>query len=257
MPIIDILLQLLIFIIPSLTLGYQLFLFRVGSKIREPEDDISKYPSLSIIVPTKGEKVEIIQGLIDNLDKIYWEKEKMEIIIVSDDDEKYFEVIKDSLRIPAELHVRLFRRERKLGFKSGALAYGYEKASGDLIVTLDVDARLRNDSLKRAYAHMLKFGCDAVTMNWIGYTRNNFSLLAKGLMVSTIIGDNSILTGRYKSNLKVFPVGCGTLYKRSAIQEIGPWDYRMIQDDLEIGTRLIKHGKRICSSDSPVFVEVP
>lgn len=47
------------------------------------------------------------------------------------------------------------------------------------------------------------------------------------------------------------------MFKRNAIEEVGPWDYNMIQDDLEIGARLINRGKRICSSDSTVFVEVP
>jgi cellulose synthase/poly-beta-1,6-N-acetylglucosamine synthase-like glycosyltransferase len=122
---------------------------------------------------------------------------------------------------------------------------------------LDVDARLNKDSLLRAYSHMLTYGCDAVTMNWVGYTNNQYSTLAKGIIVSTLVADYAILNGREKSGLKIFPVGCGTLFKRDAIEDVGPWDYTMVQDDLEIGSRLINKGKRICSSDSPVLVEVP
>ncbi len=217
----------------------------------------SELPLLSIIVPTKGEKIELIQGLLDNLAQIDWDKSKMEVIIVSDDNPEYFEEMKEKIIPPQGLEVRMYRREKKLGFKSGALAYGFEKSKGDLILTLDVDARVQKDSIKKAYLHMLQFGCDAVTMRWLGYSHNTYSLLAKGLMVSTIIADNSILRGRDRANLKVFPVGCGTMFKRNAIEEVGPWDYNMIQDDLEIGARLINKGKRICSSDSIVFVEVP
>ena len=250
--------QIIVFIIPSMILLYQYIFFRLGySRIDVININPKELPLLSIIVPTKGEKIELIQGLLDNLAEIDWDKSRMEVIIVSDDTPEYFEEMKEKIIPPQGLEVKMYRREKKLGFKSGALAYGFEKSNGDLILTLDVDARVKKDSIKKAYLHMLQYGCDAVTMKWIGYSHNNYSLLAKGVMVSTIIADNSILRGRDKANLKVFPVGCGTMFKRSAIEEVGPWDYNMIQDDLEIGARLINKGKRICSSDSIVFVEVP
>ncbi|MQL54560.1 glycosyltransferase [Acidianus ambivalens] len=250
--------QIIVFVIPSLILLYQYIFFKLGyNRIDVIDANPRDLPLLSIIVPTKGERPELIQGLLDNLAEVDWDKSKMEVIIVSDDSPEYFEEMKEKIIPPQGLEVRMYRRDKKLGFKSGALAYGFERSRGDLILTLDVDARVRKDSIKKAYLHMLQFGCDAVTMKWIGYSHNGYSLLAKGIMVSTIIADNSILRGRDRANLKVFPVGCGTMFKRSAIEEVGPWDYNMIQDDLEIGARLINRGKRICSSDSIVFVEVP
>jgi Glycosyltransferases, probably involved in cell wall biogenesis len=250
--------QTIVFVIPSLILLYQYIFFKLGyNRIDAINVNPKDLPLLSIIVPTKGERPELIQGLLDNLAEVDWNKSRMEVIIVSDDSPEYFEEMKEKIVPPQGLEVRMYRREKKLGFKSGALAYGFEKSGGDLILTLDVDARVKKDSIKKAYFHMLQFGCEAVTMKWIGYSHNGYSLLAKGIMVSTIIADNSILRGRDRANLKVFPVGCGTMFKKSAIEEVGPWDYNMIQDDLEIGARLINHGKRICSSDSIVFVEVP
>lgn len=254
----NIITQIIVFVIPSLILLYQYIFFKLGyNRIDVIDVNPKDLPLLSIIVPTKGERPELIQGLLNNLAEVDWDKSKMEVIIVSDDSPEYFEEMKEKIIPPQGLEVRMYRREKKLGFKSGALAYGFERSRGDLILTLDVDARVRKDSIKKAYLHMLQFNCDAVTMKWIGYSHNSYSLLAKGIMVSTIIADNSILRGRDRANLKVFPVGCGTMFKKSAIEEVGPWDYSMIQDDLEIGARLINRGKRICSSDSIVFVEVP
>ncbi|AWR94653.1 glycosyltransferase [Acidianus brierleyi] len=259
MSLFDTIVQLLVFIIPSLILLYQFIFFNIGRKRVYTEVNLKNVPFLSIIVPTKGENVGVIQGLLDNLSKVEWDKSKMEIIIVSDDSKEYFDKLVEALHFPEGLEVKLYNRlgHEKKGYKSGALAYGYEKSKGDLVITLDVDARLNKDSLLKAYSHMISYGCDAVTMNWIGYTTNQYSTLARGLIVSTLVADYSILNGREKSGLKIFPVGCGTLFKREAIESVGPWDYSMIQDDLEIGSRLINKGKRICSSDSPVLVEVP
>lgn len=252
--------QILIYLIPALVLFYQFIFAKIGFKTKYNfEENGTEFPFLSIIVPTKGESLETIEGLLENLMNVDWDKKKLEVIIVSDDDEKYYEQLLMLTKRFGELNVIAYRRKEneRLGYKSGALRYGFLKSRGDLILTLDVDARLAKDSLKKAYYQMLKFGCDAVTMKWVGYSRNTYSLLAKGIMVSTIIADSSILIGRDRAKLKVFPVGCGTMFKRSAIEEVGPWDYRMVQDDLEIGARLIYSGKRICSSDSVVFVEVP
>ncbi|WP_240931127.1 glycosyltransferase [Acidianus sulfidivorans] len=250
--------QILIFVIPSLLLLYQFIFARIG--FRDTyffNENKIEYPSLSIIVPTKGESIDTIQGLLDNLADVEWDKKKLEVIIVSDDDEDYFRKIVSTLKPPNGIEVKIYRREEKKGYKSGALHYGYLKSTGELVLTLDVDARLNKDSLKKAYLHMLKFGCDAVTMKWVGYSKNSYSFLAKGIMVSTMLADSAILIGRDRAKLKVFPVGCGTIFKRSAIESVGPWDYNMIQDDLEIGARLINKGKRICASNSVVYVEVP
>ncbi|MFP3205177.1 MAG: glycosyltransferase family 2 protein [Metallosphaera yellowstonensis] len=254
----ELMLQLAIFGVPSFLLIYQYIFFRAGVSLKEDlQLSVGELPKVSIIVPTKGERIENIQGLLDNINEVEWDKSKLEVIIVSDDSSSYYEEMLNHLKVPRDLKVKILRREKPIGYKSGALREGFEYSDGDLILTLDVDARLQKDSLLKAFRHMLKFGCDAVTMNWVGYTGNRYSTLAKALMVSTIIADISLLKGRDSKKMRIFPVGCGTMFKRTAIEEVGPWDPSMIQDDLEIGARLIHKGKRICASSSSVFVEVP
>ncbi|WP_181443809.1 MULTISPECIES: glycosyltransferase [Sulfolobaceae] len=256
----NILLNLAIFIIPSLVVWNQIIFYIYGKNDNLVNlvlhgNEIS-LPKLSIIVPTKGERIDVIQGLINNIYEAEWDKNKLEIIIVSDDDQAYFDKLLSTLVIPPGLDVKIYRREKKLGYKSGALAFGLQKSTGDLILTLDVDARIEKDSLIRAYYHMLNLGCDAITMEWHGYSNVSTSL-ARALMVSTLLTSRSILRGRYKLGLKVLPIGCGTIFKRSALEAVNGWDYTMIQDDYELGTRLINRGFRICASSSPVYVEVP
>ncbi|WP_061950519.1 glycosyltransferase family 2 protein [Acidiplasma cupricumulans] len=84
---------------------------------------------------------------------------------------------------------------------------------------------------------------DAVTMNWIGYG-NVESTTVNSLIISTYYTNTSIITGRDHAGMPVMPVGCGTLFKRDALNAVDSWDPEMIQDDLEIGTRLIHAGKK-------------
>ena len=257
--IIDLLIQFLIFLYPSLFVLYQLFLYKLasGNQPALVNSYFNDYPFLSIIVPTKGEKISVIQELIDNISQLEWDKKKMEVIIVSDDNEQYFKELISKLKIPDNLNVKLYLREKKQGYKSGALLYGYEKSKGDIILTMDVDSRLPKDALVKAYYKMITSNCDAVALQWVGYSKNTYSKLAKGIMASTWFASKALFEGKEKANLSVFPVGSGTLFKREALQTVGGWDYKLIQDDLEIGTRLVNKGKKICSSGVPIEIEVP
>ncbi|QIW24283.1 glycosyltransferase family 2 protein [Sulfolobus sp. S-194] len=252
------LLQFLIFLYPALFVIYQMFLYRIANNtINSDYMEVKNYPFLSIIVPTKGEKISVIQGLIKNISELIWDKDKMEVIIVSDDTEEYFNEIKRNLVIPEGLKVYLYRREKKLGYKSGALLYGYERSRGELVLTIDVDSRLQKDALIKAYSRMITNNCDAVALQWVGYSENTYSKLAKGIMASTFFASKALFEGKEKMHLTVFPVGSGTLFRRDALESVGGWDYKIIQDDLEIGTRLVYKNKKICSSGVPIYIEVP
>jgi len=255
----DLVIQFLIFLYPSLFVLYQLFLYKLasGNKPVTVHSHLNEYPFLSILVPTKGENISVIQELIDNISQLQWDKRKMEVIIISDDSEQYFNELKSKLKIPETLNVKLYRREKKQGYKSGALLYGYEKSKGDIILTMDVDSRLPKDALIKAYYKMTTSNCDAVALQWVGYSKNTYSKLAKGIMASTWFASKALFDGKEKANLSVFPVGSGTLFKREALQTVGGWDYKLVQDDLEIGTRLVNKGKKICSSGVPIEIEVP
>jgi cellulose synthase/poly-beta-1,6-N-acetylglucosamine synthase-like glycosyltransferase len=107
MSLFDTIVQILVFIIPSLILLYQFIFFNIGKRRVYSEISLKNVPFLSIIVPTKGENIDVIQGLLDNLSQVEWDKSKMEIIIVSDDNKEYFNKIVESLHFPEGLEVRL------------------------------------------------------------------------------------------------------------------------------------------------------
>lgn len=257
---INLIIQIMIFLYPSLFVLYQLFLYKLASQnvsdfnFGHPLDN---YPFISILVPTKGESISVLQELLYNISQLIWDKRKMEVIIISDDNEQYFNEIRLKLIVPEGLDVKLFRREKKLGYKSGALLYGYERSKGEIILTMDVDSRLPKDALIKAYSKMIMSNCDAVALQWVGYSKNTYSRLAKGIMATTWFASKALFNGKERANLSVFPVGSGTLFKREALEIVGAWDYKLIQDDLEIGSRLVNKGKKICSSGVPIEIEVP
>ena len=247
----------LIFLPTILLILAQLVYYYLGVNHKYKDLQVASMPSLSILVPTKGEKIETVQGLLENIDNAEWDKSKIEVIIISDDTEEYFKEMQQRVKIPENLKVIFYRRGiNKRGYKSGALHDGFKKSTGELILTMDVDARIYTDSIKKGYAQIMAENADAVTMNWIGYG-NVESTTVNSLIISTYYTNTSIITGRDHAGMPVMPVGCGTLFKRDALNAVDSWDPEMIQDDLEIGTRLIHAGKKIKSSDANIKIEVP
>ncbi|MFP3226838.1 MAG: glycosyltransferase family 2 protein [Sulfolobaceae archaeon] len=257
---ITLVLQVLLFVYPSFFVLYQIFLYELSKTNKSKSvNTYNSLPTLSIIVPTKGESIDVIQGLINNLNDLEWEKSRMEVIIVSDDDEGYFKRLKSELKVPKGLNVKLYRRreDERLGYKSGALLYGFKKSNGQLILTIDVDSRLDRDALVKAYNKLISSKCSAITFEWNGYSENKYSTLAKGLIASTLFASKALFSGKESVGLSVFPVGSGTLFKREVLEKLGGWDYRMIQDDLEIGSRMAYIGEEVCASNVPIYIEVP
>jgi cellulose synthase/poly-beta-1,6-N-acetylglucosamine synthase-like glycosyltransferase len=252
----ELLLSLLLFLPPSgLWAGQSIYYLR-GVKSRSQESALVTPRTLSIIVPIKGENPNTLNGLLRNLANINYPISNLEVVVISDDDPERFQRISEEIRAPQGLEVQLFRREERRGFKSAALAYGLRKVKGELVMTLDVDSRLPADSLQRALNKMEREECDAVTLTWVGYG-NSDSALSKGLAVSTKFGSVSLLLGRYASGMKVFPVGSGTIYRKSSLLLVGGWDPDVIQDDLDLGARMISKGLKVCASEAEVQVQVP
>ncbi|MGC9106027.1 MAG: glycosyltransferase [Thermoprotei archaeon] len=227
--------------------------FRVTYSLKKASAAKLLDPKVSIIVPTKGEDISTVLELVRLLNESRY-SDFFEIIIVSDDDEDYVEKLK--VELSGFRNVRVFRREVRRGYKACALQYGLERANGDYIVTLDVDSRLDPDDLIRAIELMEQEGCDAVTLRWRGYYKR-WSLTALGVLVTTSLVSRSLFLGRRGKNFAQFPVGSGTIFRASSLRKVGGWDCDVIQDDLEVGSRLMSEGMNICSSPYEIKVEVP
>jgi cellulose synthase/poly-beta-1,6-N-acetylglucosamine synthase-like glycosyltransferase len=227
--------------------------FKITYSVKEVAAVKAPDPKVSIIVPTKGEDISTIVELVKLLSSSRY-FDSFEIIIVSDDDEGYVEELRG--RLSEFDNVRVFRREVKRGYKACALQYGLERATGEYIATLDVDSRLDPDDIVRAIELMEREGCDAVTLRWKGYYKR-WSLTALGVLVTTALVSRSLFLGRKGKNFAQFPVGSGTIFRATSLRKVGGWDCDVIQDDLDIGSRLMSSGMSVCPTPFEIRVEVP
>ncbi len=115
---------------------------------------------ISLVIAAKNEE-ENINSLIDSLEKLDYQEENFEVILVDDNStDKTFLLIES--RIAGKKNYRLIKAEQKeFAGKKGALSIGITNAKNDFIVITDADCKPEFNWLK-AMASKLDAGFDFV-----------------------------------------------------------------------------------------------
>ncbi len=122
---------------------------RSGQNKREP----SKFPVVSILIATYNEKF-VIPKTLDAIATMSYPKEKLQVIVADDSNDETTEIIDQKTQ-----HLRdsgidstISRREKRLGFKSGALNEAARLVKGEYVLLLDADSIVTPEVLTRGLA---------------------------------------------------------------------------------------------------------
>lgn len=226
-------------------LGYWGSLRGPGEVGRAPLD----LPRASVVIPVKGEPAEILRATLRSCASLEWPRERLEILVVSDDPpEARGEILEAVEEISSTgLRARAVFRDAPVDGRAGALNEALGQASGEILLFLDVDTRPSPRILARAW-DMISMGCDAVVFRWRGYyiypTR-----LAKALSLATDFIVGVLYRGRGGYGLYQIPLGSGTVYRREVLLRVSGWERGVVQDDYWMGLKLAGLGARTCYCD--------
>ncbi len=213
---------------------------------------------LSIIIPIRKEPIDLLDEALHNI----WVLgiSPIEVVIVSDDPFEYIEKIKGVVQKWKNkgLNIQFIWRSFPRGFRTGALNDGLFVSKGKYVYVMDVDSRIDGLFFKKAISIMEQDEkVAAVVARWEG--KNQDTRLSEAISSSMKFVVDALYKGRSALGLPVFPVGTGTLFRASILKNVlNGWDEDRIQDDHEIGSRIMYHGYKIIYIDScKVLVEVP
>lgn len=243
--------QVLFYVIHSI---YYIKARKYASRISE--EDYEGF--VSFIIPVRKEPLEYIERAVEFISSLGLRD--YEVLVVSDDErgfaEKLFERASEWRRrgINAWIIWRSFPR----GFRTGALNVGLFASKGDFIYVLDVDTRFDKCLIGRAIGLLKRDPSVAyVVGRWEPLNLDARLSEAIGLTMKFLV--NAIYKGRSALGLPIFPLGTGTVFNARILRdELGGWDEDRIQDDMEIGARIMGRGLgAIYVDECRVFVEVP
>lgn len=235
-------------ILYSLSLGY-LFIFSLGQLHltwiylrRERPDKVAPptsrfQPAITIQLPVYNEKY-VVERLIEAVSKIEYPREKLEIQILDDSNDETSGIIYQKIEWlkKFDLNIRHLHREKRTGFKAGALADGLQSAKGDFIVIFDSDFIPQPDFLNKTLPWFSDPAIGAVQTRW-GHINKDYSLITQlqafGLDAHFSVEQSARNAAGSFIN---FNGTCG-VWRKDCILAAGGWSADTLTEDLDLSYR--------------------
>jgi biofilm PGA synthesis N-glycosyltransferase PgaC len=237
-----------ILIITSFRLGTWIILALIYN-LKEKSKNIDSFPLISLIVPAFNEE-KTIRKSIQSLLKLDYPN--YEIIMVDDgstdktlDEVKQFETSK----------LKIIKQKNQ--GKANALNSGIKTSKGQIVVTVDADTTLNNDSLKKIATRFAKD-------QKIGAVAGNVKVIPKkGLFnviqgTEYIIGINLIRKAQSILGCVMIVPGPIAALKRDALEKAGYFSDDTFAEDFDITMNILKQGYRVEYEDEAIsYTDAP
>lgn len=126
-----------------------------------PAEKRKREPSVSIVLPTYNEE-RIIEKKLNDLLKLEYPMEKVELVVVDSSNDTTRSIIRDYFEDKKAPALVLLEEDERRGL-APALNDAYAAASNEMVVKTDCDSFLSNDVLREAAANLADSDVDAVT----------------------------------------------------------------------------------------------
>src|SRR5579872_6571566 len=225
----------------------------------EPPSRFEQLPRVTIQLPIYNERY-VIERLIDEVTKIEYPKELLQIQVLDDSTDEthpHAEALCEryhTLGFPIEY---LHRADRQ-GFKAGALAEGLKTATGEFVAVFDADFIPPTDFLLKTIHHFADAKVGMVQTRW-SYLNRDYNFLTE--VEAMLLDGHFILEHGARSRAGYFFNFNGTagILRRRAIEEAGGWQHDTLTEDSDLSYRAQLAGWRFvylpgldCPSELPV-----
>lgn len=209
--------------------------------------EMSKFPTVSIMIPAHNEGIVIEKTLLSMINLNY-PNDKYEIIIINDNSsDNTGEVIEGVIgRYPAAniIHIETDSVTGGKG-KSNALNIGYSRSSGEFLAVYDADNTVNNLALRYLIYEIQSNDRYGAVIGMFRTRNKEKNWLTRFINIETLSFQWMAQAGRWKMmGLCTIP-GTNFVIRRSIIEKIGGWDPKAIAEDTEISFRIYQLGYRI------------
>ena len=137
-----------IFMIFWANIGYPISILILGKIIkRKNKTIVNNEKSISIIITAHNEE-KIIQQKLENVISLDYPKEKVEIIVTSDNStDKTNEIVKEFIKNHPTENIKLYKVKKRMG-KTNAQNEAVKIAQNEILVMTDANAIIKNDAIR-------------------------------------------------------------------------------------------------------------
>lgn len=205
------------------------------------EDEL---PRVTIQLPVYNEGA-VVRRLLRSVADLDYPNDRLEIQYLDDSDDETSAIALaaiDELRAQRPgLDIRYLKRGSRVGFKAGALQYGYLRAKGELFAVFDADFVVPPDFLQRTVHFFTDPEIGVVQARW-SHLNWDESLLTR--IQATKLDAHQMFeqTARSRAGRWVHFHGTAGVWRRSALERAGGWLCRTEVEDIEVSIRALIAG---------------
>ena len=199
--------------------------------------DPDQVPQVTIQLPVYNE-FYVMERLLDNMTKINYPKDKLEIQVLDDSTDESLQNTAEKIKDlqATGLDIKHVLREERIGFKAGALKEGLKTAKGEFIAIFDADFLPQPDWLLKTVPHFKDPEIGVVQTRW-GHINREYSLLTKVQAFALDAHFSLEQVGRNSKGHFINFNGTAGIWRKQCIIDAGNWEGDTLTEDLDLSYR--------------------
>ena len=215
-------------------------------------------PYVTIQLPVYNE-MYVMERLLDNIAKIDYPNDKLEIQVLDDSTDETVESTRQHVEKLQKtgLDIKHVTRTDRKGFKAGALKEGLKIAKGEFIAIFDSDFLPKKDWLKKTVPYFKDEHIGVVQTRW-GHINRNYSILTRIQAFALDAHFTLEQVGRNSKGHFINFNGTAGVWRKACIIDAGNWEGDTLTEDLDLSYRAqLKNWKFKYLEDVETPAELP
>jgi len=214
-------------------------------------------PTYCILLPCKNEPIMLIQRLIENVSNLEYDKSKLDVILLLDENDTSLRYIK---RLAKPDYFRIISAIDKHPYtKPKACNIGLYHTEAEIVTIYDAEDEPEKDQLLRVVE---KFNEDTelkVIQCELHFKNKKGNLLSALFSLEYLIWFSFMLKGLRRSMKNPWiPLGGTSQHiKVDYLKQIGGWDAYNVTEDADLGTRIMRENGKMTTIDSVTYEIAP
>lgn len=211
-------------------------------------------PVYTILSPLYREG-NVFQQFVDNITQLDYPKEKLDVILLLEVDDKETHAYLKDINLPDYFRV-LIVPDSEPKTKPKACNYGLNHARGEYVVIYDAEDRPAPDQLKKAYLGFKqlgdKYACLQAKLNYYNPHQN---VLTRLFTAEYSLWFDIILPALQSIDTTIPLGGTSNHFRTQQLMKLEGWDPFNVTEDADLGVRLFKEGSKTAIIDSITLEE--
>ncbi|MEC8248475.1 MAG: glycosyltransferase [Bacteroidota bacterium] len=194
-------------------------------------------PKVTIQLPVFNE-LYVMERLLDNIVELDYPSHKLEIQVLDDSTDESVESTAKQIKSLQKrgFDIQHIRRDKRIGFKAGALREGLKIAKGEFIAIFDADFLPKSDWLKLTIPFFKDLEIGVVQTRW-SHINRDYSLLTKVQAFALDAHFTLEQVGRNSKGHFINFNGTAGVWRKDCILDAGNWEGDTLTEDLDLSYR--------------------